>query len=184
MADLQSAFVSAVIGGVIVALINNLFARSNKDNEWRRQHLIEDKNKVREHLENMNKEFRLLQYKKYEFSSGHIEQRKWLLSLLKMYQDINNPYSKLICDSYEELFDCSLQAVTRDEDYKNNNLDIYSTDQDHEAYGNFHSKELKPILNKCDDIVNKINLNIGKYFSYYYPQPSIWSRIKLCLCGK
>lgn len=175
---------SVLSSSVLSSIITGLFNNSSKSNEWRSQHLIEDKNKVREHLESMNKEFGLLQYKKYEFSSAHIEQRKWLLSLLKMYQDINNPYSQLICDCYEELFDHVHKIYDKDLDYKHNNLDIYSTDQDYDKYDDFYNKELRPRIIRCDNIVNNINVYIGKYFAYYYPKPSLCTRIKQCLCCK
>ena len=170
---------SVLSSSVLSSIITGLFNNSSKDNEWRSQHLSQDKGKVREYLELLNEKYKLLEYKEYQFSDSDYKNHKWLLNILQLYFDINNPYSKLIYDGYSELMSLAAEINFLVIEYKHENFSFPgASDFEVEEFNIFINNKIVPLENKCDKVVNLIIENIGKYFAYYYPKPSCWTKIK------
>lgn len=180
MADVQSSLISAIIGGVIVAIINNLFVRSNKDNEWRSQHLSEDKEKIREEcmkIFNDCEGFDLIKL---------IEKIKNNQDLLNLIATLHSSYYviELYLDKQNVISD-KLQSA------------VYSTIQDidnllqmkialPQMQGDIATtvgKDYFLLHSRVSNQFNQFKKAIREYFAEYYPKPPLCTRIKQCFCG-
>jgi hypothetical protein len=106
MADIQmistSTLIASIVGsilgsGVISAVVSGLFNNSSKDNEWRSNHLSEDKKIVRNILDQLHFYLELVEPLKNNHNKQYLEfditTAKNYMSKLTRYLDIRNKYA-------------------------------------------------------------------------------------------
>lgn len=178
MADTQiissTTLVTTVIGtilgsGVISAIVSGLFNHSSKDNEWRSNHLSDDKKVVRETLDELNRYLEMTQ----PLDNTHTEQHFQFdmkfatryIYKLTLYLDIGNKHATELVETYSTLIG-QLRNYVNLWRQLNNRFELAEPTS---------REECLYLLEQSARIANI-------YFAEYYPKPSIWLKIRKCLC--
>lgn len=191
---------SSILGsGFIVAVINGLFLLSKDDKSLRNTHLIEDKKELRNLLRALNDD-KLLMFSLKPLTNKFILERVDQsyadeviahINRIYMYMDLNNPYTPKLHTAYFNLtINVSSLAINKvssilvlakqSPHFKSLPLPAEVTNQVNSIEDEDIDTIKKDLLSKCTNDIKNIKSLTGKYFSYYYPKPSFWSRFKCC----
>ncbi|TXI92398.1 MAG: hypothetical protein E6Q33_06765 [Neisseriales bacterium] len=184
MVTLILTIVGTVLGSsVLSAIITGLFNSSNKNNEWRSQHLSQDKEKIREEcmkIFNNCQQFNLKEtidkIINEEDSAKFITALNSSFHLIELYLDTTNIKSselrKTILNLIEDFN--KLMCIQNAKDIKENS-----------EVGAIERAIFNKLLhNEIPDKLGEFKKIVREYFVEYYPKPAVLARIKQSLCGK